>query len=397
MTHKSWAVCRKELRDAMRDGRTIIAVFVVPLVLYPGLMLFMGWIQSQNQKEERALRVRVGIVGAAQLPAVEERMRAAEGVSAVPLERLPESMERAGVDAVLVIPPGLHESVVRGDSVKVELLYKDADHRSSAAEERMRPVLDDVRRALTLLWAQSLGARAETAPAVAVERRDVSSKAEIGRFTAALIIPYILVFMVAAGSMHIAIDATTGEKERSTLETLLATSTSRGELVLGKCMAVITTALTAGFIGIFGLWFNFSILANAMPELAAQGFQLTIRPDQAFLIFATVLPTAVFLAAALVAIGCFARSMREGQTYATYVYMASVFLGLGSFRQLGSPPLSRFAIPILNTALLQREILTDTVQPLHAAVAVGTSALMAGIMVVIATRLFSNESVLFRT
>jgi sodium transport system permease protein len=203
--------------------------------------------------------------------------------------------------------------------------------------------------------------------------------------------------MVAAGSMQIAIDATTGEKERSTLETLLATSTSRGELVLGKCMAVITTALTAGLIGIVGLWFNFTVLAGAFPDLGSQSLQISIRPDQVLYIFLTVLPTAIFLGALLVAIGCFARSMREGQTYATYVYMAAVFLGLGSFRQLGSPPIGRFTIPILNTALLQREILTDTVVPLHAVVALGTSAAMAALMLVVAVRLFSNESVLFRT
>ena len=397
MTHRSWAVWRKELRDAMRDGRTIIAVLVVPLVLYPGLMLFMGSIEAANKKEESALRIRVGVVGEAQLPGLHQRMSALEGVSTVQLDRAPQSMEAAGVDAVLVIPASLAASVASGDSVKVELLYKDADHKSSAADERMQPILEDVRRELTVLWAQSRGAHADAPPAISVEHRDISSKEEEGRFTAALIIPYILVFMVAAGSMHIAIDATTGEKERSTLETLLSTSTSRSELVIGKCMAVITVALVAGTIGIFGLWFNFSVLANLMPGLASQSMQLSIRPEQALFLLLTVLPTAIFLGATLVAIGCFARSMREGQTYATYVYMASVFLGLGSFRQLGSPPLQRFAIPILNTALLQREILTDTVVPMHAAVTLGTSAAMAAIMLVIATRLFSNESVLFRT
>jgi sodium transport system permease protein len=397
VTHRSWAVWRKELRDAMRDGRTIIAVFVVPLVLYPGLMLFMGSIEAANKKEEGALRVRVGVVGEAQLPGLHQRMATLQGVSTVLLPAAPSSMESAGVDAVLVLPAGLAASVAKGDSVKVELLYKDADHKSSAADERMQPVLDEVRRELTVLWAQSRGAHADAPPAISVEHRDVSSKEEEGRFMAALIIPYILVFMVAAGSMQIAIDTTTGEKERSTLETLLSTSSSRGELVVGKCMAVITTALLAGVIGIFGLWFNFSVLANLMPGLASQSIALSIRPEQAFFLLVTVLPTAIFLGATLVAIGCFARSMREGQTYATYVYMASVFLGLGSFRQLGSPPLQRFVIPILNTALLQREILTDTVVPMHAAVALGTSTAMAAIMLVIATRLFSNESVLFRT
>jgi sodium transport system permease protein len=134
-----------------------------------------------------------------------------------------------------------------------------------------------------------------------------------------------------------------------------------------------------------------------MPSLASQSIQFSIRPEQALFLLITVLPTAIFLGATLVAIGCFARSMREGQTYATYVYFASVLLGLGSFRQLSAPPLQQFVIPILNTALLQREILTNTVQPMHAAVTLGTSAAMAAIMLVIATRLFSNESVLFRT
>ena len=397
MTHKAWSVCRKELRDALRDGRTIIAVFVVPLVLYPGLMLFMGWIESQNKKEELALQVRVGIVGESQLPGVQERLRSMEGVSTVALDRVPDSMEAAGVNAVLVLPPSIEQTIAGGDSVKVELLYKDSDHKSSAADHRMQPVLEDVRRELTVLWARNRGAKVEQAPAISVEHRDVSSKAETGRFMAAFIIPYILVFMVAAGSMHIAIDVTTGEKERSTLETLLATPTPRGEIVLGKCMAVITTALLAGAIGIFGLWFNFAVLANLMPTLTSQSIQFSIRPEQALFILVTMLPTAIFLGAALVAIGFFARSLREGQTYATYVYMAAVFLGLGSFRQVGTPPLERFMVPILNAALFQREILTDTVVPLHAAVTLGTSTVIAAIMLVIATRLFSNESVLFRT
>src|SRR5258706_7848553 len=226
---KAWAVWRKEIRDALRDGRTIIAVFVVPLVLYPGLMLLMGSIESSNKKEEGALRVRVGVVGEAQLPGLPKALQSVQGITAVTLDRTPSSMESAGVDAVLVIPPGLARSVASGDSVKVELLYKDADHKSSAADERMQPILDDVRRALTVLWAQSRGAHADAPPAISVEHRDISSKEEVGRFTAALIIPYILVFMVAAGSRHIAIDATTGEKGRGTLETLPSPSTAPRE------------------------------------------------------------------------------------------------------------------------------------------------------------------------
>jgi sodium transport system permease protein len=202
--------------------------------------------------------------------------------------------------------------------------------------------------------------------------------------------------MMAAGSMHTAIDATTGEKERSTLETLLATSATRAELVLGKCGAVLAAALTGALTSILGLWLTFSVVMKLFPVTQDQALELTIGPDKLVFIFLTMLPAAVFFSAVLVAIGCFARSMREGQTYATYVYMGAVFLGLMSFGHQ-TPPVSRFFVPILNTALVQREILMENVQMPHVLLAVGVTAAAALAMLVIAVRLFSNEEVLFRT
>ncbi len=396
MTAKTLAVYRKELIDTLRDGRSIFAIFVFPFLLYPAMLLFTSWMASKDNQEAKLLQVRVGVVGASAVPFVMDSLAAIPGVTPVPLAAAPESMEQAGVNAVLVIPEGIHASLARGDSARVELLYKRADNTSDAAQERVAPILDQVQRALTVSWAKSHGAQAESPPALVVESKNVSDKSEMGRFIAALIIPYILVFMVAAGSMQTAVDATTGEKERSTLETILATSASRTEIVLGKCMAVLTAALTGAITGITGLWFTFAVVAKAFPMMSSRSLEISIGPDKAALIFLTLLPTAVFLTAVLVAIGCFARSMREGQTYATYVYMASIFLGLGSFGQQ-TPPLSRFFIPILNTALLQREILTNSVQMMHAVAAVGVTSAAAALMLVIAVRLFSNEGVLFRT
>jgi sodium transport system permease protein len=396
VTAKTLAVYRKELIDTLRDGRSVFAIFVFPFLLYPAMLFFMSWIQSKESEEARALQVRVGMVGEAALPFLADSLAAISGVTPVSLPSVPDDLEKAEVDAVFYVPPGIHEALARGDSVRVELIYKDTENRSSAASQRVDPVLGTIRDALTVSWARSLGANAPGPPAFQVGRRDLSTKNDTGRYIAALLIPYLLIFMVAAGSMQTAVDATTGEKERSTLETLLATAATRAELVMGKTMAVLTAALTGAVTGITGLWFTFAVIANAVPSMESRTLQLSIGPDKAFWIFLTLLPTAIFLSAVLVAIGCFARSMREGQTYATYVYMAAVFLGLGSFGQQ-TPPMSRFFIPILNTALLQREILTGTVQTIHAIAAVGITTGAAALMLVIAVRLFSNESVLFRT
>jgi sodium transport system permease protein len=396
VTAKTFAVYRKEITDALRDGRSVFAIFVFPFILYPAMIGFMSWIQSNNAEEARALTLRVGIVGEAQLPGLADSVRAVSGVEAVHLDAAPRRLEDAGLDAALVVPAGIMDAVGHGENAKVVLYYKEADNRSSQASERLKPVLDQVRRSLTVAWARSLGAHAQSPPEFRVEERNISSKNEMGRFFAALLIPYLLVFLVAAGSMHMAVDTTTGEKERSTLETLLATAATRGELVMGKTMAVLTASLTGAMTGIMGLWLTFNVVSKLFPGVERQSMQFVIGPDKALLLLLTMIPAAVFISATLVAIGCFARGMREGQAYASYFYMATIFLGLGSFGQQ-NPAQSRFFIPVLNTALLQREILTDTVNTMHALTAVGTSCALAAIMLVVAVRLFSNESVLFRT
>jgi len=397
MTSKTLAVFRKELLDTLRDGRSVFAIFVFPFVLYPAMLLFIGWLQTKDREGASQLPVRVGIVNVAALPTLPDSVARYPSVTPVALDGVPEDWQQAGVDAVISIPSNVHEALARGDSVRVQLLYKDAENASSAAAQRVRPILDHIRLLLSQSWARSHGAQGVDAlPAYVVERKDISSEAETGRSTAALVIPYLLVFMMAAGSMHTAIDATTGEKERSTLETLLATSASRAELVMGKVGAVLAAALTGAITSILGLWLTFTVIMKAFPMTAENALELTIGPDKAIFIFLTMLPAAVFFSAVLVAIGCFARSMREGQTYATYVYMGAVFLGLMSFGQQ-TPPASRFYIPILNTALVQREILMENVQMMHVVTAVGVTAAAAVVMLVVAVRLFSNEEVLFRT
>src|SRR5512134_2837718 len=101
------AVFRKELIDTLRDGRTIFAIFVFPFLLYPALLMLMGYIQSKNDEEAKTFAVRVGVVGSAQLPIAAEKMGAVEGVTVVPMEQEPATYDDAGVQALLVLPPDL--------------------------------------------------------------------------------------------------------------------------------------------------------------------------------------------------------------------------------------------------------------------------------------------------
>jgi hypothetical protein len=191
LTSKTLAVFRKELLDTLRDGRSVFAIFVFPFVLYPAMLLFIGWLQTKDREGASQIPVRVGIVNAAAFPTLADSVAAYPAVTPVALDRVPEDWQQAGVEAVLSIPTDVHERLARGDSVRVQLLYKDAENASSAAAQRIRPLLDHVRLLLSQSWARSHGAQVETLPAYVVERKDISSEAETGRSTAALIIPAV--------------------------------------------------------------------------------------------------------------------------------------------------------------------------------------------------------------
>ncbi|HRE09004.1 MAG TPA: ABC transporter permease subunit, partial [Opitutaceae bacterium] len=68
------------------------------------------------------------------------------------------------------------------------------------------------------------------------------------------IIPYLVILLCFTGAMYPAMDITAGEKERGTLETLLCSPVGRTEIVLGKFLVVLTSALsTVVFAGISAL------------------------------------------------------------------------------------------------------------------------------------------------
>src|ERR1700752_2283982 len=108
------AVFRKEVIDTLRDGRSIFAIFVFPFLLYPALLFFISWMHMKEAEEAKGLEVRVGVVGASALPSGADSLAAIPGVTMVPPAAAPTSMEDAGVNTVLVIPAGIHESMARG-------------------------------------------------------------------------------------------------------------------------------------------------------------------------------------------------------------------------------------------------------------------------------------------
>jgi hypothetical protein len=109
-----------------------------------------------------------------------------------------------------------------------------------------------------------------------------------------------------------------------------------------------------------------------------------------------ILPVAFLMSATLLAFGCFARSTREGQTFATYFIMCVAVLAVLSVASEAEPTTQGFLLPIVGTTQVQRQILAGGADPTHILLAIASTLFIGLLGLVVALRLFANERVMFR-
>jgi sodium transport system permease protein len=215
----------------------------------------------------------------------------------------------------------------------------------------------------------------------------------MGAYVLGTMVPYLLVLLIASAASHIAIDTTAGEKERSTLETILVSAATRSELVLGKFLATCATATVAGIMGLAGLALTISIPVAA-GSFSKEPILLPIWSIGVLLLM--IVPVAALLSALLMVLGCFARSSREGQTYATYFIMFVAVLAVISVVSEAPPKREIFLIPIIGSTQVQRQILGGGAAPGDILIAITSTLFVSVLGLLVALRLFADERVMFR-
>lgn len=390
--HRSWIVARKEIVDTLRDSRTLLLTFVLPFALYPITILTVGLVAEANRQRETLAPLRVAIAGSAHAPHLAEIIRQSKQVTLVEGPG-PAGIRDRQVDVVLVIPPGHEAAILAGAPSKIRLYFDRTDALSRRARDEVEVALGRYRNHLLRAELDRLGGDGRLVEAAGIEAENVASAQEMGAYLLGALVPYLLVILIASAASHTAIDTTAGEKERSTLETILVSAASRTELLLGKYLATFATAAASGATGLIGLTLTLSIPASA--SVFAEGPMILPAWSIAVLLL-MILPVAALLSALLLAFGCFARSSREGQTFASYFLMLVAVFAILSVTSEIRPTTGIFLIPIMGTIQVQRQILGGASVPGETMLAISSTLLVAALGLWVALRLFANERVMFR-
>jgi ABC-2 type transport system permease protein/sodium transport system permease protein len=302
----------------------------------------------------------------------------AEGIS------LQQALEEGQVDVAVLQVRSESVSLGRNGSYpayQLELSFRDADLRSEAAMLEFRKAMELVNDT------QSLRFRGALPPAVRMISTATGKKVD-AMTSLAGILPLILILMTITGAVYPAIDLTAGERERGTMEAMIATPAPRFLLLLSKYVAVVTVAVLTALANLLACWITLSIGGLGRALLGERGLSL--------LAIAQILPLlvifAAFFSAILLAMCSFARSFKEAQAYLIPVMLVSLAPAL-----LTLMPNIEFStllgiVPLVNILLLSRDIMTGSPQALPAFAAVFSTLLYAAAALVVASRLFGAES-----
>jgi sodium transport system permease protein len=400
----------KELRDSLRDRRTLISMIVVPTLMIPGIMLIAGVVSYKMVNKARQEVPAVMVLGGNDSPVVRAALAANQKIRLVPAaadwkQRITDKQLRAAVE----VPAGFDAALERGEGTVLKIFNYESELRSGFAVGELHRFFNDYREKIITARLTGRGLPAALVKPFEVKTENVAPPEKVGGNVIGGIIPYIFILLCFTGAMYPAIDLTAGEKERGTMETILCSPVARADLVFGKFLMVLTAALGTVMFSLLSMGLTFMLGGLLFAKTAAGGAAVaaaksgaapmlpTIDPLGTLTVLAMVLPVAVLFSAVLMAVSLFAKSVKEAQSYVSpliVVVILPAMMGMLPGVELNA----RLAlVPILNLALVSKELVSGVFHWSYLALIFGSTCVYAAGALAFCVRMFNREDVLFRT
>lgn len=303
-------------------------------------------------------------------------------------------IELRRIDAFLEIE-GDPESAARedGESVRVRVIHDSTIPNSGEAASRLRRLANAASTSYIQLRLRREGFPPEFQTPVTITQANIATQSEQAFYILGGLIPYLVITFAYLGAFYPAVDIGAGEKERSTLETILLAPVQRIEIALGKYLVLFSSSLIAALLGVASLVVSAGLI---IPAGVLESFNIEIDPLAVASIVLLIVPPAAIMAGALLSISIYARSFKEAQNYMAptgLLVILPVALAMVPGIEID---LWKSLIPFLNVALLSRHFLSGDVQWLYYFTAIFSSGALAVLMLAITAWMFSREQVLFR-
>lgn len=370
------AVFRKELLDALRDRRTLVAVLLSSVAMGPLVLVLISALVSGIEKRAEAREVVV--VGIEHAPTLRNFLeRQTYAVREAPQGYEQQLRDSKLGDPVLVIPQNFEQELAVGRAPVVEVVSSSANTRAQGSVGRLLQLLRGFNREQATLQLAVRGLAPDVLESLRIEERDLANPATRAA-QLAFMVPFFVLMAVLYGALNAALDTTAGERERGSLEPLMMNPATPMALALGKWGAVASVGMLIAVLSCFSFLPGQWLLRS---ETLAAMFQFGLREAGAFLLL--LLPLAGALAALLMAVAIRCRTFKEAQSNATIVVLlVSLVPMIGFFNQSGEAPWHLWVPALAQMTLMGRVLkgealgVPDVAVPLLVSAVVATACLV---------------------
>jgi sodium transport system permease protein len=399
----------KELKDSLRDRRTLISMIVIPTFVIPliffGVAKITATVMARAQEEIPS----VAVIGGADSPGVMAALKRSPKLRVV---ATPADWRQAIGDkklrVALELPEKFEAGLASGSAAEVRVFNYMGELKSDLAARAVEAFLTELREQTVGDRLSEHGLPKTMARPFEFKRENVAPPEKVGGNLLGGIVPYVIIILCFTGAMYPAMDLTAGEKERGTMETLLCSPVARVDLVLGKFLMVLTGSLSAMLLSLTSMGVSAAIAgaalggggsrvaATALRAKAATGVMPTIDPLGLLGVLAMVLPVAVLFSAVVFTVALFAKSYKEAQSYVSPMIIVVIMPAVVGMLPGIDLNLRLALVPILNLSLVCKEMLSGVWHWNYIALIFGSSCVYAAVALALAVKMFNREDVIFR-
>lgn len=389
---------KKEIMDVIRDKKTILTMVVLPVILYPVLFLVIMQVMTMisTSQQERTYYIAYDQVAEKEQKALNDWITGEEDnleyiIKEVESDNPKEDLEKENIDAYIT-------TAVTESQVVYEIHYLSAVTNSATVSDMLEEEIDSYARKMAEenAAARGLDVKKVLYPVASKLTDQSSNESSIGSILGS-IIPFLMITSILMGSMYPAIDATAGEKERGTLETLLTLPIGNMELIMSKFLSVATIAVISVFINVLSMGGIAAYLYATISALSqgAGAFRLGSFIPAILISVVCIIAFALFMSAVVMCVCAFAKSFKEANNYVTPLTLIVVLTGYIGFIPNVELSTTTAIIPVANICLLMKNLLVFKYDFTLILMVLLSNVIYAFISVWFLGRIYNSESILF--
>lgn len=392
-------IFKKEILDIVRDRKSIFMMIVVPILLYPIIMVLLMGIMNSSINKMTSEIITLGLSSAPNAEFVEivdseNAIREKEDTLGnieikTNIKDYKSELEKGEIDAYI-------DNSIKDNDYKV--IINSASDESGIKSDAIFDVMNKYKRKMSEREIEKHGLDShQILEPIKYEKVDITNSAKKAGMLLGQVIPFILIIGVLFGSIYPAIDVMAGEKERGTLETLFSLPISNMELVIGKYMAVSASAILTSLLNIISMscTLGYFMKAESIYNPSMMHINYSVLGGAVLITVVSVILFAQVVSALAMCVCSFAKTFKEAQNYITplmLIIMVPAYISM-----IPNISLSRITatIPVVNISLLIKSVISLRANMKMVSLVLIVNLIFVLISLVLLSKIFNSEDILF--